>query len=252
MTFHEFGEKGKPIILFTHGLNICWQMWLPEIALLEKDYFIIAPALDGHDEDDKKSRFISVSDEGEKIHRYITENYGSKIYIAVGMSMGGGITWEVIRRGINAEYIVFDSGVFSSMPSALIGVMGSMQTSIKNGTRDRTPKYLSNLEKVYGKKLAPHYIRMADFMTDENLLAATRSICTYVMPENIDIGDAKIIALRGTVFMEIMAKKSMKLLKKHYPNAYTKIFNGYAHGELSTNRPEEFIKEIFTAIEAVN
>lgn len=252
MTFHEFGENGKPIIMLTHGLNICWQMWLPAVAMLEKDYFIIVPALDGHDEDDKESKFVSVSDEGEKIYSYISKNYGKNIFMAVGMSMGGGITWEVLSRGIKAEYVVFDSGVFSSVPSALIGMIGNMQTSVKNGTRDRIPKYLTNLEKVYGRELAPHYIRMADFMTDENLLAATRSICTYVMPENIDMDETKIIAFRSTVFMEIMAKKSMKLLKNRYPNAYTKIFKGYAHGELSTNRPEEFIKEIFAAVKAVN
>lgn len=52
-----------------------------------------------------------------------------------------------------------------------------------------------------------------------------------------------IAAFHGTDFMEIMAKKSAKYLQKYYPNAYIKCFNGYHHGELSVNRPDEFIME---------
>lgn len=53
-----------------------------------------------------------------------------------------------------------------------------------------------------------------------------------------------MIAFHGTVLMEIMSKKSAKYLHTHYPNAYVKRFNGYNHGELSVNRPQEFLVEI--------
>ncbi len=83
----------------------------PEIRLLEKKYFLIVPALDGHDTE-SADKFVCVSDEGEKIYRYYSSNYGNELYMAVGMSMGAAVTIEALRRGITAEYLVFDSGVF--------------------------------------------------------------------------------------------------------------------------------------------
>ncbi len=242
MTFHEFGSKDDPKVLLVHGLNIPWQMWEPEIRLLEKKYFLIVPALDGHDRE-STDKFVSVSEEGEKIYRYCSDNYGNKLYMAIGMSMGAAVTIETLRRGITAEYLVFDSGVFAPAGPLVLTVNNKMQLAAKNGTRDGKDKYLKQLEPVFGKELAPHYIRLAKKMTDDDLIAASNSIGRYTMPD-ISFDDTKIIAFHGTVLMEILAKKSAALLKKRFPQAYIKIFKGYAHTELSVKRPAEFIEEI--------
>ena len=114
----------------------------------------------------------------------------------------------------------------------------------KNKTKARDERTLKQLNVVYGEKLAPYYIELADVMTDKNLLASANSIGRFRLPKGLKFPNTKIIDFHGTAFMEIMAKKSAKYLKDNFPDAYIKVFNGNQHAELSVNRPKIFVEEI--------
>ncbi len=248
MRILEFGNHANKKIMLIHGVNITWQMWNSEIEYFAKQYHVLVPALDGHDSEEE-NQFVSIEKEAETLKEFYLSHYGTEIYMVIGMSMGGAIAFDFLADGkVHAEYLIFDSGVFVSTPPLLLNISNKMQLSCKNGTKQRNQKTLENLNKAYGSKLAPYYIELADKMSDENLLAALNAIGHFQMPQKLAIENTKIIAFHGTVFMELLAKKSAKYLKRMFPNAVIKVFPGYQHGELSVNRPEEFVNEIEKAI----
>lgn len=162
---------------------------------------------------------------------------------------GASIAFSMLHNGeLHTENLMLDSGVFVPTIPILLGVYNKTQLSYKNGTKMRNPKTLKQMELMFGKELAPYYTQMADAMSDDNLLAAVNSIGNFHLPQNIKLENTNIIAFHGTVFMEIQAKKSVKYLKKILPLAYIKVFNNYHHGELSVNRPIQFIEEVEKAI----
>ena len=113
----------------------------------------------------------------------------------------------------------------------------------KNATKARNEKILKQLNIVYGKD-STIFMALADVMTDGNLLASCNSIGKFRLPKDIKLSDTNIIAFRGTVLMEVIAKKSTKYLEKNFPNAYIKVFEGNQHAELSVNQPKVFVEEI--------
>jgi hypothetical protein len=118
-----------------------------------------------------------------------------------------------------------------------------MLINSNRNARCRDEKTLKSLEPVYGKRLMPYYLEMVDSMKEQSLINAMQSVGKYQLPPKLNLAGMDIAAFYGTDFMEIMAKKSVKYLQKNYPNAYIKGFKGYHHGELSVNRPKEFIEE---------
>lgn len=237
----EFGDNEKEIIILIHGVNIPWKMWEKEIEFYSREYHVLVPALSGHDAEEN-TQFRSVEDEAKEIKKYVIENYGTAVYMVIGMSMGAAIAFCLLADGLlHAKYLVFDSGVFVATSPFLLSINKKMQLCCKNKTKQRDAKILAKLNKVYGSTLAPHYIEMADKMSDDNLLAALNSIGNFKMSNELRLSNTKIIAFHGTVFMEIQAKKSANYLKKNFPQAYIKVLKGYNHGELSVNRPDEFV-----------
>jgi pimeloyl-ACP methyl ester carboxylesterase len=245
----EFGEKENRKIILLHGLNVPWQMWKQEIKVFSQDYCVLVPVLDGHDAE-TNNPFISIEDEAEKIKNYYLEHYGNSIYMIIGMSMGAAIAFKILSdRLIKAEYLVLESGVFVKALTIHCAVNKKIQLGMMFRTQKRDEKTLKHIDRVFGKLVAPHYITMADKMTRSNLLTAVNAIGNYHFPSNIQLDKTRIIAFRGNSFMDIQARKSTRYLKRKFPKASIKVFPGYRHGELSVNRPFEFIDEIHKAIE---
>ena len=48
MLFKEFGDVKKPTVILLHGGGLSWWSLQPVIALLEKEYHIVTPIIDGY------------------------------------------------------------------------------------------------------------------------------------------------------------------------------------------------------------
>lgn len=62
--------------------------------------------------------------------------------------------------------------------------------------------------------------------------------CRYSIISNLNFH------INGTAMNEMLAKKSAKYVKKHYPKAVVKCFKGKAHCENSIFNPEYMITEL--------
>ena len=59
MTVVEFGKQNKDRVLLLHGGGLSWWNYREVAKLLEKDYHVILPVLDGHGGSDRAFSFSS-------------------------------------------------------------------------------------------------------------------------------------------------------------------------------------------------
>ena len=62
MKYKEYGLKNKDIIILLHGGGLSWWNYIDEIGLLEDEFHIVIPILDGHSDSD--TNFISIENIG--------------------------------------------------------------------------------------------------------------------------------------------------------------------------------------------
>lgn len=54
MEYKEYGSKNNDIIILLHGGGLSWWNYIDEISLLENEFHIVIPILDGHSGSDTK------------------------------------------------------------------------------------------------------------------------------------------------------------------------------------------------------
>ena len=77
MKYKEYGLKNKDIIILLHGGGLSWWNYIDEIGLLEDEFHIVIPILDGHSDSD--TNFISIENNASEIINFINENYNGKV-----------------------------------------------------------------------------------------------------------------------------------------------------------------------------
>ena len=97
MIFKEFGNKNMPVIIFIHGGGLSWWSWKPQIEVLQKNYRIITPIIDGHG-DACDTTFVSIKESAEQVIKYIKENCNGKIFALCGLSIGAQIIVEILSK----------------------------------------------------------------------------------------------------------------------------------------------------------
>ena len=108
MNATEFGDNKAKSVLLLHGGGLSWWNYREEARLLQDDFHVILPVLDGHAGSDRA--FTSIEDNAGEIIRYIDEKLGGSILLIGGLSLGGQILLEMLsqRRDI-CRYALVES-----------------------------------------------------------------------------------------------------------------------------------------------
>ncbi len=248
MRFHEFGNKNAPCIILIHGVLTPWQMWEYQIDHFKNKYFVIAPALNAHIEEEP-SEYISAEKEAEQIMEYVINNYGKDIFLLAGLSMGGVVANKIFESGIlHIEHLVLDGAPLVPAPKIMEYIMKKNYTSIIHGAQKRRQKILKDFVNHFmPKRFLPSFLRIADNMSDESVANMVNSACRCKI-HKVSNTDTKILFLHGTKPNETFAKSASKKLQKAYPNVTVKAFKGYAHGELAIYHPDEWCQALTNQI----
>ena len=87
MNVIEFGKQNRSIILLLHGGGLSWWNYRDVAQLLEKDYHVILPVLDGHA--GSNVPFTTIEDNAARLISYIDTRFGGQILAIGGLSLGG-------------------------------------------------------------------------------------------------------------------------------------------------------------------
>lgn len=229
MKFHTFGDRDNPKIILLHGVMTPWQMWDIQIESYMTKYYVIVPALNGHQED-SESEFHSVEHEALEIEKYCIENYHNEIYSVMGVSMGGIIAFHLWKRNkLNIHHIVMDGSPLVSYSRILAKFMTKNYLDILHKSKERHPKTMENFSKYFlPKRHLESFLRIADNMSDETIINMINSVSRDMPMDRTHSGQG-MLYLHGTALNEILAKKTAKKLKKTYPQAEIVALKGDAH-----------------------
>lgn len=243
MKFHTFGNNENPKMILIHGVQTPWQIWNPHIEFFCKKYFVIVPALNGHEEE-KKSEYYSLEQEAKQIEEYYISNYGNEVYAICGLSMGGAIAFKIWENDtLSINKLVIDGAPLVGYGSLLTNIMTNEYLKITHNSQKRHPKTLQNFTKYFlPEKYLQSYLKIADNMSDNTIINMIKSISKSSILYPPKDNGKRIMYLHGTKTNELLSKKTVKLLKKYYPQTTIICFKGHAHCYNAIYRPKEWIK----------
>ncbi len=240
MQFHTFGERGKPVMMLVHGTQMPWQMLRPLADIFADDYFIIVPALDGHEEN-KRSVFISVEKEAEKITEYILCHEQGKIDVLCGFSLGGVICSLVMEDGrADIGRLIMDGAPLVRVGEMMTAYMKSFYLKVTHGLQKRDCTTLKNLRTICPEEFTEDYLKIADNMSDETVINMITSVNSTPFPFGISKRNGKILYLCGTSVNEMLSRKSANILAKHCPKADIMKFKGCSHIQYAVFEPDRW------------
>ena len=76
MEYKEYGSKNNDIIILLHGGGLSWWNYIDEISLLENEFHIVIPILDGHSGSD--TNFTSIESNALEIINFINKKEKEK------------------------------------------------------------------------------------------------------------------------------------------------------------------------------
>lgn len=249
MNFHIFGDRKEPALLFIHGVLTPWQMWDTQIEHFRKNYCVIVPALDAHEED-RASEFISIEDEARKIEDYICEEFGGEVYGVIGLSMGGVIAHQLwTDRRIKMKKLVMDGAPLAKAPVIAQKIMMNNYLSIIRKSKKRDPKTLENFKKHFlPERHLESYLKIADNMSESSVRNIVRSAFSHQLKTDMPM-DVKLYYLHGTKANEMLSVRTAEKIKKHYPLATVYRFSGAPHGELVVNGNHMWMAAVCSAVQ---
>lgn len=243
MKFFEFGKENENTLLILCGFGVCWTpRCLPIIEEAKKEYHIIVAAYDGYNPDEPDTVFVSVIDEAEKITEYLVEQFGGKIDIIYGMSLGGMVMTEILMDNrISVHTAIADGFTIIKYPNfpldfmrrLLAGVISSAEYWLFQKHKKLIAKFLGIPVKQLDIAVYPYATKESYFNAEYSLMPYRYKFEAFAKADSyIWHGDHEKSSIR----------KVKKLKKQGYKFKHN-IFIKSGHGGLSGN-PQRLMKEI--------
>ena len=250
MIFHTFGNKGNRSIILIHGMLTPWQIWNYAAKHFSKDFYVIVPELDAHTEV-TPTVFHSVEEEAAKIHEYIMENLGGKVFLLAGLSMGGRIAATLAKSDdLSVETLVLDGAPLTRVNGLMKAVMKSNYKTIIMKSKQHDTKILEQAKKDFlPENMLPYYIKIAENMI---MVSVNNMIDSVFMPFDFKEykSNMRILFMHGTKGNESVSAKCAVRMKKSNPQTEIRAFDGLAHAELACFEPEKWYGEVRSFISA--
>ncbi|MBQ4381383.1 MAG: alpha/beta hydrolase, partial [Oscillospiraceae bacterium] len=122
MNYREYGHGHRETVILLHGGGLSWWNYREAARLLEGEYRIILPILDGHAGSDRP--FTSIEDNAAELIEFVDRELGGHADLIGGLSLGGQVLLEVLsRQGDICRGAIAESAavVPSRLTNALVG-----------------------------------------------------------------------------------------------------------------------------------
>ena len=242
MLFIENGNKDLPTIILLHGGGLSYWALTSIVELLQENYYIITPIIDGHG-DDGDNYFISIEDSARKLLEYIKNYHKGKVFALGGLSIGAQISIEAVSQNKTiAEYIILESVLVLPIKGTKLLTIPAIRLSyglLKN-------KWFSKMQAktlFVSTNMFEKYYYDSLKMSKQSLTNIILSNGTYTLKKNIENNKTKVLLLVGEKEISLM-KKSARLLNEKLSNSIIHIIKKMGHGELSMRYPNKYVNII--------
>lgn len=233
MQFEEYGTQNKETVILLHGGGLsCWNHRQTALVLQEQ-YHVVLPILDGHAGSD--APFTSIEDNARRINEFIAQNLGGRVRTISGLSLGGQIALEMLAQQPDiCRYALIESALVKPMwlTRALIGpTFGLSFGLIKK-------PWFARLQASYlgiPKELFDDYYRDTCRIKKADMIAFLKANCGYRPKPGLEKTWAEVKLVAGSKERRNILK-SAQLLAGIIPSSKVSVLPWLRHGELSLTR----------------
>ena len=235
----EFGQKNPDVVMLLHGGGLSWWNYREVAELLEEQYRVVLPVLDGHADSD--APFTSIEENAARLISYIDTHFGGQVLAIGGLSLGGQIAVEMLsQRPDICRYALIESALVNPMKltHALIGPSFGMSYGLIK------QKWFAKLQADYlgiPKALFVDYYRDTCAIRKADMIAFLKANSVYTIKPSLSETKAKVKIVAGSREQKSI-RDSAKMLHMAIPGSSLEILPGLRHGDLSLNKPEQYAK----------
>lgn len=247
MIFHEYGEKGAKTVMLLHGGGMSSWMWKAQAETLKENYRVIVAVIDGHGEA-AETTYESIEKCARETISYINENAGGKLFALCGLSLGAQIAVEMLSEdgGITQKAVIESALV---IPQKWLGKSVSAMTKMSYSLiKNRRFAKLQAAQLTIPDDMFEEYFADSVKMSKGSLINMLKTNISYKLPEAFKKTQADILVLYGEKERRCM-KESAKLVASAAHHTELKELSGFAHGEMTLNRPQEYLDIVLNFFE---
>ena len=237
MIFKEYGTDKPETMIFLHGGGLSWWNYRAEAEMLQPEYHIVLPVLDGHA--DSPVPFTSIEDNAEELIEFIDEHFGGSVLLIGGLSLGSQVLLEMLsRRKDICRYALVESAsvIPSKLTNALIGpAFGSSYGLIRN--RSFAKMQFSSLH--MDGHFFEEYYRDTCKIAKADMIAFLKANTSYALKPSVADTAARVHAVAGAKETGTILR-SADAIRKAIPGCTVNLLPGLRHGEFSLNHPDRY------------
>ena len=237
MQFREYGKKNAPVMLLLHGGGLSWWNFRETAELLQHDYRVILPILDGHGGSDRE--FSTIEENAQKIIEFVEKELNGCVLLMGGVSLGAQILLEILsRRSRICRYALVESALV--IPSKLTHALVRPTLDCSYGLIRQ--KWFANVQAKYLKipeALFEDYFRDTCAVSRGSMVAFMEANAMYSPKDTLRNCEAEVSILVGAKEIPSM-KKSADRIHRALPGSTLQILPGMHHGEYALCHPQDY------------
>lgn len=234
------------MIILLHGGGLSWWNYREVAELLQADYHIILPILDGHANSDRD--FTTIEDNAKEIIKFVDEQFGGSVMFIGGLSLGAQIVLEILSQRKNiCRHAIIESALV--VPSKLTYSMIKPVFGSCYGLICR--KWFAKLQfKSLRIKagLFEEYFRDTCGISKNNMIAFLQENSLYSLKKTIRDCEAEVHIFVGENENSAM-RKSAAIIHENIHDSFVKVLPNMYHGEFSINHAEDYVSWIRSRME---
>ena len=235
----EFGQQNPDVIMLLHGGGLSWWNYREVVQKLAEQYHVVLPVLDGHADSD--APFRTIEENASRLISYIDTHFGGRVLAIGGLSLGGQVVVEMLsQRKDICRYALIESALVKPMKltAALIGpTFGMSYGLIKH-------HWFAKMQADYlgiPRALFDEYFRDTCKIRKGDMIAFLKANSLYTIKPSLSETTAKVKIVAGSREQKSI-RDSAKMLQEAIPGSQLEILPGLRHGDLSLNKPEQYVK----------
>ena len=242
----EFGQQNTQVVMLLHGGGLSWWNYRAVAQKLAERYHVVLPVLDGHG--DSGVPFTTIEDNAARLISYIDAHWDGQVLAICGLSLGGQVAVEMLsqRPGI-CRYALIESALVK--PSKLTHALIQPTFGMSYGLIKQ--KWFAKLQADYlgiPQALFDDYYRDTCKISKADMIAFLKANSIYSIKPSLSKTEAKVKIVAGAKEQKSI-RDSAIFLHHAIPGSSMKILSGLRHGDLSLNKPEEYVKTLTNWIE---
>ncbi len=235
----EFGQQNPDVVMLLHGGGLSWWNYREVAQRLAERYHVVLPVLDGHADSD--APFTTIEDNAARLISYIDDHFGGQVLLLGGLSLGGQVNLEMLsQRKDICRYALIESALVkpSKLTAAMIGPTFGMSYGLVK------QKWFAKLQADYlgiPKPMFDDYFRDTCAICKADMIAFLKANSLYTIKPGLSETTAKTKIVAGAKEQKSI-RDSAKLLREAIPGSRIEILPGLRHGDLSINKPEQYVE----------